>query len=78
MFLKAFWIGTTDRALKSAAQALLLMWGGTTFNVLQIDPAGAFGVAAGALVLSVLTSVVSSGVGDLGTPSALPGSLGSH
>lgn len=75
MFTKAFWLGATDRAVKSAAQALALLWGGSEFNLLHIDPAGAFGISAGALVLSYLTSLVSAPAGDAGSTSFLKGGV---
>lgn len=69
-----FWAGVLDRAVKSFAQALLLLWGADAgFNLFEIDVLPAFGVAAGAAVLSVLTSIVSSPVGDGGTTSLVPG-----
>lgn len=74
MLTAAFWTGTIDRAVKSFAQALLLLWGASEgFNVLQIDVGPAFGVAAGAAVLSLLTSIVSAPAGDKGSTSFLPG-----
>lgn len=69
-----FWTGALDRAVKSFAQALLLLWGADQgFNLFEIDVLPAFGVAAGAAVLSLLTSVVSSPVGDKHTTSLLSG-----
>lgn len=74
MFTKAFWVGATDRCVKSFAQALLLLWGADSgFNILDVSVPAAFGVAAGAAVLSLLTSVVSAPAGDAGTSSLLPG-----
>lgn len=74
MYTAAFWVGAFDRALKSLAQVLLLLWGGNEwFNVLTVDLAGALGVGAGALVLSLLTSIVSAPVGDRGSTSLLNG-----
>jgi hypothetical protein len=74
MFTKAFWTGATDRAVKSFAQALLLLWGADSgFNVLDVSVPAAFGVAAGAAVLSLLTSVVSAPAGDTGTTFLLRG-----
>lgn len=74
MLTAAFWVGAVDRAVKSFAQALLLMWGGdAAFNVLEIDVKGALGVAVGAAALSLLTSLVSAPVGEQGTTSFLPG-----
>jgi len=74
VWTKAFALGVVDRSVKSFAQALLLLWGADAgFNVLSIDPLAALGVAGGAAVLSVLTSVVSAPIGDTGSTSLLPG-----
>lgn len=72
MYTTRFWRDAAERAGKSFAQALLLLWaadGG--FNVLSIDVPAAFGVAAGAAVLSLLTSIVSAPVADTGTASVV-------
>lgn len=74
MLTTAFWVGLIDRAVKSFAQALLLLWvadGG--FNILEVDVRTALGLGLGAAVLSILTSFVSAPVGDKGTTSFLPG-----
>jgi hypothetical protein len=68
-----FWTGAFDRALKSFAQALLLLWGADGFNLFEVDLLPALGVASGALILSLLTSIVSGPVGDDGTTSLLRG-----
>jgi hypothetical protein len=73
MLTAAFWRGAADRAVKSSAQTLLLLWSADAgFNVLQVEPLPAAGVALGAAVLSLLTSIVSAPVGDQGTTSLLP------
>lgn len=70
----AFWTGAFDRAIKSFAQALLLLWGADEgFNLIDIQLVPSLGVAAGAAVLSLLTSIVSAPVGEPGTTSMLPG-----
>jgi len=70
----AFWTGTLDRALKSFAQGLLLLWGADEgLNLLEVNLVTSLGVAAGAAVLSLLTSLVSAPIGDDGTTSALRG-----
>lgn len=75
MWTKAFWAGAADRLIKSFAQALLLLWGADAgFNILNVSVPAAFGVAGGAAVLSLLTSVVSAPAGDRGTSAMLPGS----
>lgn len=69
----AFWRNAAERAVKSAAQSLLLLWAGdSAFNIINADPRMAGGIAAGAAVLSVLTSLASTAVGDSSSPAALP------
>lgn len=70
-FSKAFWLSSTERALKTVAQALLGLFlaGQPAFDVFSVDPKQAVGVAVGAAVLSYLTSIVSSPAGeDKGQP----------
>lgn len=69
---RAFWSETAERAVKSAAQALIGLWPLDQFNVLDADPRLAGGIAAGAAVLSILTSLASTSVGDKSSPAALP------
>jgi hypothetical protein len=66
MFTLAFWKAAFERAAKTFAQALaaLLVADGT--NIIATDWGGRTSVAAMAAVVSVLTSVASSGVGDGG------------
>lgn len=75
MFEGKFWKATAERAVKSAAQALLVYWGGdVAFNAWQADWPAAGGIASGAAVLSVLTSLVSAKLsGDDGSPSLVAG-----
>lgn len=76
MLTSAFWTGAVDRALKSFAQSLILLWGATeAFNVLDVDIPTALGLGGGAAVLSVLTSIVSAPAGDKGTTAFLPGAV---
>jgi len=73
MLTAQFWAGATDRAVKSFAQSLILLWTADAgFNVLQIAIGPTFGVAAGAAALSLLTSIVSAPVGDRGSTSIIP------
>ncbi|MEU5549190.1 holin [Micromonospora sp. NPDC047793] len=74
MFTSKFWKGAAERAAKSSAQALLLLWGGdVVFSAWQADWLAAGGVAAGAAVLSLLTSVVSAAGGEPDSPSLVSG-----
>lgn len=70
MFTSKFWKAAAERAGKSAAQALLILWGGdAVFSAWDADWTTAGGVALGAAVLSLLTSVVSVGAGEPNSPS---------
>lgn len=71
MWTSTFWLDAGERALKTAAQALLSLWlvGDVMFNLLDVSWGPALGVAAGAAVVSLLTSIVSAPVGDKGTAS---------
>lgn len=72
MFTKNFWKQAAERAVKSAAQALILLWGAdAAFNAVHVDYLGAAGLAGGAALLSVLTSIVTSGIGEKDDPSAV-------
>ncbi len=74
MFTVTFWKQTAERAIKSAAQALLGLWvGDTAFNAWNADWKKAAGVALGGAVLSVLTSLASASVGRSGSPSLIKG-----
>jgi r1t holin len=72
-FGRAFWRATIDRALKTAAQALIGVWGlgDGVFDILQVDVKGAIGLAVGGFVLSVLTSIVSAPIGPVDSPSMI-------
>lgn len=71
MFTKAFWKGAAERAIKGAAQALIMFWGvgDGLLNLWTINPVETAGIAVGAAVLSVLTSLISVGAGPAGSPS---------
>lgn len=72
MFTKKFWKQAAERAAKSAAQSLIGLWAlDAGFNVLHADLPMAGGIALGAAVLSVLTSLVTSGIGEPDSPSAV-------
>lgn len=61
MFKIVFWKDAGERAVKTIAQTLLALWlvGDVAFNALSVDWGEALGVALGAGVISVLTSLVS-------------------
>jgi hypothetical protein len=66
----AFWAQAIERALKSAAQALLIVWGASQINVLSIaNWTTALSVVLSAAVVSLLTSVASVPFGPSASPS---------
>ena len=69
MWSLAFWKDTTERAIRTAAQALLALWGTQVTGIMEVDWAQALSVAALAALSSVLMSLIATGVGDKGTPS---------
>ena len=72
MFTKLFWLRTLERALKSMAQFGLFAWGTTVFTAVGdvVNTAAAVGLAMlFGFGLSVLTSIASIGVGEVGAPS---------
>lgn len=70
MFTTKFWKQTAERAAKSAAQALVVYWTGSeVFNAWSADWPQAGGIALGAAVLSLLTSVISAPAGEPESPS---------
>lgn len=71
MLTAAFWGAALERAAKTVAQTLLSLFlvGDLAFNLFDFAWLPALGIAAGAFVISLLTSVVSAPVGAAGTPS---------
>lgn len=70
LLTRSFWLDTLERAIKTAAQSLLAAIVGTA-AVTEFDWGVVLlttGVATGA---SVLTSIISSGIGEPGTASIL-------
>jgi hypothetical protein len=64
MFSTAFLKDAFERALKSAAQFAVVAFGADTVNVIGVDALGIAGAAGAGFVISFLTSVASSRVGD--------------
>jgi len=68
MFTLKFWKDSGERAVRTAAQALLALWAVDISGVLELDPLQAASVAGFAAVTSILTSLVASKSGEVGTP----------
>jgi len=71
LFTGSFWLDALERAVKTAAQTVLALIGTnvtdvTSLNWQDIGVATAFSTG-----LSVLTSIVSSGIGEPGTASVM-------
>ncbi len=64
-----FFADAAERAVKTFAQTLLAYFGAGALDVLSADWGEALSVAAGAVVLSVLTSLLSVKFGHSGTAS---------
>jgi hypothetical protein len=64
-----FWKQTVERALRTAAQATLALWGTQVTGILEVDWSQTASVAALAALASVLMSVIATGVGDHESPS---------
>jgi hypothetical protein len=64
MFTVKFWKDAAERAIRTAAQALLALWATNVSGVLEVDWVQAGSVAALAALTSVLMSIVATNVGD--------------
>lgn len=71
MTTRKFWQNAFERAVKTGAQTILavLVVGDGILNAFQIDYLQAGGVGLGGIVLSLLTSIASSAIGDHEDPS---------
>jgi hypothetical protein len=69
MFTKQFVLDSLERAGKTFAQSLLAFFGADVLDVLHANWGDALSVSAGAVVLSVLSSVISYKAGNSGTAS---------
>lgn len=66
---KAFWVSSTERAVKTFAEFFLALGAANTFNVLTIDWSQVIGIGLGGMLLSYAFSIVSASVAPKGTPS---------
>lgn len=71
---KAFWVKATERAVKTAAQSVLLVIGlseAGPVNLFELDWELGLGAGLAGALLSYLTSITTSGVGTPNDPSAV-------
>lgn len=66
---KAFWISSTERAVKTFAEFILALGAANSLNVLTVDWASVIGIGLGGMLLSYAFSIVSATVAPKGTPS---------
>ncbi len=71
MFSQFFWRSTAERAVKSFAQSLLALLTAGQMNLLEVPWDVTLATAGMAALLSVLTSIGSSRIGDPDDPSAV-------
>lgn len=75
MFTKAFWKDATERAIKTAAQFVLVFIGVDGAGIAQLNWTVVGASVGGAVLASYVTSIISGSTppGQIGpTPSALP------
>jgi hypothetical protein len=71
MFTKTFWKQALERAIKTAAQAAIALLTVNGTGVLDVDWAALASISGLAAIASVLTSLVTAGVGEKDSPSAV-------
>lgn len=71
LFTATFWLDALERAVKTAAQTLIALVTTNATAVTELDWQEVGIATAVATGLSVLTSIVSSGIGEEGTASLL-------
>lgn len=64
--MKKYLLAMLERATKTAAQSALLVVGADQINVIGADWSDVLGFGAGGFLLSILTSVATSGFGSDG------------
>lgn len=71
MFTISFWRDAAERAIRTTAQAAVALIGTTAIGILDVDWTQLASASALAGVVSLLTSIASSAIGDKGTASLL-------
>ena len=71
MYALTFWKDAAERAIRTAAQALLALWATDVSGVLAVDWVQAGSVSALAALTSLLMSVAATGTGSQDSASVL-------
>lgn len=69
IYTKEFWSKATERAVKTLAQFVLVMFGGEAFNIFTLNWVEFAGIALAGVIVSYATSIVSANFGEKGDPS---------
>lgn len=72
MWTKSFWLDATERAVKTGTQSILALLVVDGSTVLSLDWGNAAAVAGTAALVSLGTSLISSGVGRPDSASMIP------
>ena len=68
---RKFWEDAAERTIRTMAQALLALMGTDALGIVGLDWAQMLSVAGGAGIMSLLTAIVATGIGDKGTAQLL-------
>ena len=71
MYTITFWKDAAERAIRTAAQALLALWATDVSGVLAVDWVQAGSLSALAALMSLLMSVAATGTGSQDSASTL-------
>ena len=71
MYTLTFWKDAAERAIRTAAQALLALWATDVSGVLAVDWVQAGSVAALASLMSLLMSIAAAGTGSQDSASTI-------
>ena len=69
VYTAQFWKDATERAIKTFAQFVIVLFTADAFDLFSLDWQQTGGAALAALVVSYATSIVSAQIGDKGTAS---------
>ncbi len=71
MYTLTFWKDAAERAIRTAAQALLALWATDVSGVLAVDWVQAGSVSALAALMSLLMSIAATGTGSQDSASTI-------
>jgi len=67
MLTKKFWIDTCERVVRTMAQSLIAILGTNALGIIGLDWVQILSITASAGLMSLLTAIVASKVGNKGT-----------